>query len=363
MALGTTQRRRPVHLGGGPHRPHAVSRTGGTGGGALGPLVPRGGRLPVDVLHRHRLGLAGLDGRGLAHRQPTSRTPRLRPGTGAPRRGPGPQAAALGADRLRRGRGAGRDRRATRTPIRRRRRHRDPRPSLRGRGVGCGPRLPGPPRHQHDVVDQLSRAHEEDRRRAPDHLGPGADAGRIPGRRQPRRRRAVPAVAARQRPVRPRPRRGHRHRCWCGHRYGHGHGHGHRTELRRPRRRGGGGRSWKRRSHVHTVARRRALTGGRPQGPGRFPQPLTRRHPGTHGARRPRGRGVQQPVAPRCRRALRQAPARPPACHRGWRHVGPVVPDPRRRHGTRHRARHRAAARQPARGGHVRRAGPRRRHT
>ena len=38
------------------------------------PLVPGAGRLPVHALHRRGRGLAGLDGRGLADRQPPTRT-------------------------------------------------------------------------------------------------------------------------------------------------------------------------------------------------------------------------------------------------------------------------------------------------
>ena len=38
------------------------------------PLVPGAGRLPLHALHRGGRRLAGLDGRGLAHRQPASPT-------------------------------------------------------------------------------------------------------------------------------------------------------------------------------------------------------------------------------------------------------------------------------------------------
>ena len=110
------------------------------------------------------------------NRQP--RPPRLRPRARAARRGAGRQAPAPGAPPARWW-----ARCAPRWPTSSASRpgvvvvtgH--PRPPLRRGRLGGGARLPDPPRHQHDVVDQLPGADEEDRRRAPDRLGPGPAPG------------------------------------------------------------------------------------------------------------------------------------------------------------------------------------------
>ena len=97
-ALDPPQRRRTVDVGGRPDRPHAPPRARRARDRPGGPLVPRAGRLPVDALHGEGLGHAGLDGRGVAHRQPGRRSARIRPGPGRRVRRPGGQTAATRAD-------------------------------------------------------------------------------------------------------------------------------------------------------------------------------------------------------------------------------------------------------------------------
>ena len=134
---------------------------------------------PVDYLSMRFTGVAAathasMTG-GVADRQPPPRPPRLRPaswcgaaGVPAEKLPPlVPTGSVVGevraevADELGLPPGVARG-------------ERDPRPPLRRGGLGGRARLPDPPRHQHDVVDQLPRAHEEDRRPAPDRVGPRA---------------------------------------------------------------------------------------------------------------------------------------------------------------------------------------------
>ena len=76
-------------------------------------------------------------------------------------------------------------------------------------------------------------------------------------------------------------------------------------------------------AHVHAVAQRRALAGGRSHHSGRVPQPVALHIPRRPGARRVRGGGAQQPVAARCGGTFRRT-----AGSSRWRSSG-GVPTPR----------------------------------
>ncbi len=332
-------RRRPVPLGGRPHRAHALPAGRRAGEPGRGPVVPRAGRLPVHVLHRHPGGIPCLHGRRLAHRQPAPRRAGLRPGAGGPfGRRPGAVAPAPPHGHGdRNGPPSGGDR--SRPSGRRAGGHRHAGPPLSRVRVRCGARVPGPSGREHQRVDRCTGPVQEDRCATAGGQRPGAGCRWVPDRRQPRGRWCLPRLAVRRdagpgRPAGP-------------------------PRLRRGHPAGGGRGARLVRRGLHAVATRRAVAGRGPARPGRVPQPLAHHRPPRAGPGGPRGRGVQQPVAPRRGGAVRQAPARPVAHGRRRGAVGPVVPDPCRRDGPDHRAGGRAAGGQPARCGHLRRPGPR----
>ena len=207
-------------------------------------------------------------------------------------------------------------------------------------GVRCGARLPGPSGREHQRVDRCAGARS----------------------RRPMRVRqvaSVPGLGAGGYLIADNHETGGACLDWlCGVVPGLV-GPGRPARLRRGHPAGGGRGARLVRRAVHAVATRRAVAGRRPARPGRVPQPLAHHRPPRAGPGGPRGRGLQQPVAPRRGGAVRQAPARPVAHGRRRGAVGPVVPDPCRRDGPDHRAGGRTAGGQPARCGHLRRPGPR----
>ena len=178
VALGPTQRRRAVDVGGRSHRPHAVPRARRAGRGGTGPVVPGAGRLPVDAVHRACAAAspASMTAAWLTDNRKPDRLvydPDLVRRAGVPAE----QAPTPGGHRLGGGRGAWpRSPTSSASPAASGG-DRHPRPPLRRGRLGSGPRLPDPPRDQHHVVDQLPGADEEDRRRPPDRVGPRARPG------------------------------------------------------------------------------------------------------------------------------------------------------------------------------------------
>ncbi len=102
------------------------------------------------------------------------------------------------------------------------------------------------------------------------------------------------------------------------------------------------------RRHVHPVAQRRALAGGRPHHPGRVSQHLLVVDAVRHGPGRLRGCRAQLRLAPRGGGQVLQAPYGLARLRRRWRQLGPVVADPRRRHGAGHPPNGGSGARQRA---------------
>ena len=88
--------------------------------------------------------------------------------------------------------------------------------------------------------------------------------------------------------------------------------------------------------HVHPVAQRRALAGGRPHHPRWLSQHLLVVDPVRHGPGRLRGRRAQLGLAPRGGGEVLQAPRGLPRLRRRGGQLGPVVADPRRRHRAHH---------------------------
>ena len=125
---------------------------------------------PVDYLSMRFTGVAAASHAsmtgGVADRQPPARATRLRPCPGAAAPASPPTSSRPWCRPARWW--ARSTRRSPTSSASRRGRggDRDPRPPLRRGRVGCRARLPDPPRHQHDVVDQLPGADEEDRRRS-----------------------------------------------------------------------------------------------------------------------------------------------------------------------------------------------------
>ncbi len=261
--LDPAQRRRPLDLGRRPHRPHALPRA------RARPEVAAAARWylePVDYLSMRFTGRgrrhAGVDGRGLADRQPAPRPPRLRPGAGAGRRAcPAEKLPPTGADRQRPvgtvlpGRG-----RRPRARARGRRGRRHPRPPL---GGGGRRRRPGA-YQAHLAISTTSWVSCPYPRRRPTRSArwpPSRDRARPqPGGQQPGVRRTAPSSGSgtawrrRDRPE-----------------------HASYDELTAlaapvgPGQRAGG---------LHPLAGRRAVPGRRPHGPGRVPQPVAADDPG-----------------------------------------------------------------------------------
>ena len=282
-------------------------------------LVPRAGRLPVDALHRHRDRVARVDDRRVAHRQPPPR----------PRSSYDEELVALGPASTRR----------SSPPLRAdrlRRRDRAPDvaaelglpdgvqvssralPTCTRRAVGAGTvaRLRDAPGDQHDVVDRLPGAVQEDRRAAArSRRVPGPDARPLPDREQPRDRRARACSGCATQVIAP---------------------DDGLDDGRRPR----SARSPTSPASVRRApaasSSRRGSTGERSpvddrNARGGFHNLSLATGPGRPRARGARGRRLQQPLAARGGREVRRPPPRPDPDHRRRRAVGPVVPDPRRR--------------------------------
>ena len=236
-------RRRPRQ----PHAPSGARRARGRCGGAL---VPGAGRLSDHALHRPGGCEPCLDERRLAHGQPAPRPARVRPCARAQDGPRSEQAAAAGRDRHADRRRSSRGRRRSRHQPRGAGRHRHPRPALGCARLRCDRRGRAPHDDQHHLLDLAALSAQEDRPDALDRDRPGSRLAQLPGRQQPRGRRPLPALAARE-----------LHRRRAG-------------RLRAPDRVGGGLLAGQRRDPVYALDRGRALPGRRPPGAGRLAQPL-----------------------------------------------------------------------------------------
>ena len=301
----------PSHVRRRPGQPHAPPRARRARGRRRGALVPGAGRLPDHALHREGGGHPRLDERRLAHRQPAPRPAGVRP-----RRWSAGSASTPGSCRRwsQTGSmvGAVRAEVAAELGI-------SPSaqvvtghagPALGGPGLRRDRRGPAAHHDQHHLLDLAARSRaRRPTRSTRSRPCPGSTRRSYLVAQQPRGGRALPALAARQlhrsasRRLRalielaetsPPGSGGILFTPWLA---------GERSPVDDRNARGG----W------HNLSVRDAQ---------RRPGPL-----------RARGRRLQQPLAGRGRRGLRQAAARPAPHLRRRRDLRPLVPDPRRRHG------------------------------
>ena len=228
---------------------------------ARGPVVPRAGRLPVHALHRGGRGRPRVDGRGLAHRQPPARAPRLRPRAGRRVRGARREAAAAGADRLawsaRCSPEVAGDARAARPGSRWSPARPTSTPPRPGPGRSSTTRPTWPSRTTTWISCPVPMKKTDPSGRSPPCPGFVDGLHLVANNQDTRRRGARLAARAGARPM---------------------------AASRPPSTQltalAGRSRPGQRRRHLHALAGRRALARRRPHGPGRVPQPVARGPPG-----------------------------------------------------------------------------------